>query len=265
MATHHGRAGQPFDMDANPNGKDTNVDIQDNYTCAFKPMERENDTNLANLTWEIDDLCHRVQARGGQSMECLHYIEQELQRLTIAIHASAPSEPLNDVLRQYTDSSYSAQTQTNFKNTLLQDITIFTGNDATQLEDWLLDVETAAELSAESRTKLAQAKSRGLTCTLITEALTSGKSWEDIMDLLHLKICNSGIHTSVSHFLEIQQKEKESLASYVHHFKRKAKQCNFTNSAATIRIFIKGLNDAHTITSRVYEKAHQILQTQSAK
>ena len=42
------------------------------------------------------------------------------------------------------DTLCSAQRQTNFTNTLLQDITIFTGNDATQLEDWLLDDETAA-------------------------------------------------------------------------------------------------------------------------
>ena len=151
-----------------------------------------------------------------------------------------------------------AQRQTNFTNTLLQDITIFTRNDTTQLEDWLLDVESAAELSAESRTKLAQAKSRALTHTLITEALTSGKSWEDIKDLLHLKICSADIHTSVSCFMEIQW-EKESLESYIHHFKRKAKWCNFTNSAATIRIFIKGLKDIHTIASSVYEKAPQTL------
>ena len=37
------------------------------------------------------------------------------------------------------------------------------GNDATQLEDWLVDIETTADLSAESRTKLVQAKSKGLT------------------------------------------------------------------------------------------------------
>ena len=86
-----------------------------------------------------------------------------------------------------------------------------------------MEIETAANLSAESRTKIAQAKSKQLTCTLITEALTSGKSWEDIKDLLHLKICNSDIHTSVSCFMEIQQKEKESLASYIHCFKREAK------------------------------------------
>ena len=64
------------------------------------------------------------------------------------------------MLKQYTDTLCSAQKQTNFTNTLIQDIPIFSGNDATQLEDWLVDIETAANLSAESRTKLALAKSR---------------------------------------------------------------------------------------------------------
>ena len=59
------------------------------------------------------------------------------------------------------------------------------GSDSTQLEGWLVDIETAADLTDKSRTKLAQAKSKGLTCTLITEALTSGKCWEEIKDLLH--------------------------------------------------------------------------------
>ena len=75
----------------------------------------------------------------------------------------------------------------NFANTLIQDIPIFNANDSTQLEDWLVDIETTADLSAESRTKLAQAKSKGLTHTLITESLTSGKCWEDIKDLLFFK------------------------------------------------------------------------------
>ena len=111
------------------------------------------------------------------------------------------------MLKQYTNTLCSAQKQINFTNTLIQDITILNGNDATQLEDWLVDIETVADLSAESRTKLAQAKSRGITCTLITEALTSGKCWDDIKDLLCIKICNSDIHTSVNHIMEIQQKE----------------------------------------------------------
>ena len=135
--------------------------------------------------------------------------------------------------------------KTNFTNSLLQDISIFRGADTTLLEDWLVDIETAADLTTESRTKLAQAKLKGLTHTLITEAITSGKSWEDIKDLLQLKICNSDIHISICCIIEIQQKEKESLTAYIHHFKREAKRCNFTNNAATIRIFFMGLKDTH--------------------
>ena len=122
-----------------------------------------------------------------------------------------------------------------------------------------MDIENAANLTDESRTKLAQAKSKGLTHTLITEALTLGKNWEEIKDLLCLKIWNSDIHTSVSCFMDIQQKEKESLAAYIHRFKREAKRCNFTNNAATIRIFVKGLKKAHTLAANVYEKGPQTL------
>ena len=59
--------------------------------------------------------------------------------------------------------------------------------------------------------------------------------------------------------MEIQQKEKESLAVYIHHFKREAKKCNFTNSAATIRIFVKGLKNAHTLAAQIYKKGPQSL------
>ena len=107
---------------------------------------------------------------------------------------------------------------------MLQDIIILNGNDSSQLEDWLTDIKTASDLTGKSRTKLAQAKSKGLIRTLISEAITSNKTWEDIKESLCLKICNSDIHMSISHFMEIQQKEKESLAAYIHHFKREAMQ-----------------------------------------
>ena len=75
-----------------------------------------------------------------------------------------------------------------FASTLFQDITIFSSNDSSQLEDWLINIETATDLTRESRTKLAQAKSKGLTHMLISEALNSDKGWDEIKDLLHLKI-----------------------------------------------------------------------------
>ena len=57
-----------------------------------------------------------------------------------------------------------------------------------KLEDWLTHIETAADLTTESQAKLAKAKSRELTHTLATEAINSEKSWEEIKDLLWLKL-----------------------------------------------------------------------------
>ena len=59
--------------------------------------------------------------------------------------------------------------------------------------------------------------------------------------------------------MDIQQKDKESLAAYIHRFKREAKRCNFTNNAAAIRIFVKGLKNAQTLAACVYEKGPQTL------
>ena len=117
-----------------------------------------------------------------------------------------------------------------------------------------MDIKTASKLTGESRTQLAQAKSKELVRTLISEALTAQKNWEEIKDSLHLKISNMDIHTSISHFMDIQQTDKESLATYVHRFKQKASRCKFYNDATTIRIFLKGLKNAHTIATKVYKK-----------
>ena len=115
----------------------------------------------------------KVNTAKGQPTEAINCLECELHRLSLALHPSAPPEPLDDGLQQYTGTLCTAQKKTTFANTLLQDITIFKGSNSTQLEDWLIDVETAANLTSKSRTKLAQAKSKGLTHPLITEALNS--------------------------------------------------------------------------------------------
>ena len=59
--------------------------------------------------------------------------------------------------------------------------------------------------------------------------------------------------------MDIQQTDKESLAAYVHLFKWEASRCKFNNDAATIRIFLKGLKNAHTLATKVYEKGPQSL------
>ena len=125
------------------------------------------------------------------------------------------------MLDRYTETLCTAQKKTSLESSLLQDIPILNGQDSSQLEDWLTDIKTASELTGESRTKLAQAKSRGLVRTLISKVLTAQKNWEEIKDSLHLKISNMDIHTSISCFMDIQQTDKESLAMYVIDLNRK--------------------------------------------
>ena len=92
-----------------------------------------------------------------------------------------PSEhPIEKVLDRYTKTLCSVQKKTSLESSLLQDIPILNGQDSSQLDDWLTDIETASELTDKGRTKLAQAKSRGLVRTLITKALIAQKSWEEI-------------------------------------------------------------------------------------
>ena len=97
-----------------------------------------------------------------------------------------------------------------------------------------MDVESAAGILTESHTCLTEAESR---------------------DLIHTLICTV-IQTK---FMEIQQKDNETLAAYIHHFKRAAKQCSFDNDTAAICIFVKGLRDASIIASKIYEKDPQTL------
>ena len=158
-----------------------------------------------------------VEDRDNDLSDAIQHLEQKLNQLAITLHP--PSEPIEEVLDKYTDTLCNAQKKTSLEGSLLQDIPTLNGNDSSQLEDWLTDIETASELTGESRTKLAQAKSRGLVRTLILEALTLQKTWEEIKNSLCLKISNSDIQTSISHFMDIQQTEKESLAAYVHQFK----------------------------------------------
>ena len=76
------------------------------------------------------------------------------------------------------------QKQSNLTKALLQDIPVFNEHNSTKLEDWLTDIEMAADPISESRASTAKAKSRGWTHTLVTEAITSNKSWDEIKGLL---------------------------------------------------------------------------------
>ena len=222
-----------------------------------KENEFQEEDLMRQVLAETENIKQFVEDRYHEPRDAIQEIEQRLNDLSLAL--CQQHSPIKNVLDRYTETLCTAQKKTSLENTLLQDIPILNGQDSSQLEDWLTDIESAAELTNESRTKLAQAKSRGLVRTLISEALIAQKSWDEIKDSLHLKISNADIHTSISRFMDIQQTDKESLATYVHRFKREAIWCKFDNDATTIRIFLKGLKNVHTIATKVYEKGPQTL------
>ena len=193
----------------NPESHNMDSDSQDNYQEDINDLENIEPNCLAglkHLTCKIEQLRQTIKANNNDPMDAINNLEQKLNQL--AITCCSPTEPIGEVLNKYTNILCTTQKEMSLESSLLQDILILSGNDCSQLEDWLTDIETATELTGKGRTKLAQAKLKGLVRTLISEALISKKTWEDIKDSLCLKICNSDIHTSISHFMEIQQKEK---------------------------------------------------------
>ena len=153
---------------------------------------------IKQLICETAHLKQFVEDRDNEPREAIHDLEQRLNRLTHSAPLQHSDTPIENVLDRYTETLCTAQKKTSLESSLLQDIPILNGQDSSQLEDWLTDIDIASELTGESRTKLAQAKLRGLVRTLISEALTAQKNWEEIKDSLHLKISNVDIHTSIS-------------------------------------------------------------------
>ena len=68
----------------------------------FKNVEYENHTTLKALTRDLDDLQHRIEAAEGQPTEATSHLEHEFYRLSLAFCPSAPLEPVDDILQQYT-------------------------------------------------------------------------------------------------------------------------------------------------------------------
>ena len=246
MATHFGGIGDNLVEDSRNQEHDN--------TSKGESQEEDPFKQILSATAYIRQF---IEEKVNEPREAIHKIEQRLNNLTLTLHCQ--NTPLENVLDRYTETLCTAQKKTSLESSLLQDIPILNGQDSSQLEDWLTDIETASELTGKSRTKLAQAKSRRLVRTLITKLIIAQKSWEEIKDSLCLKISNADIHTSISQFMDIQQTDRESLATYVHRFKWEANRCKFDNDAATIRIFLKGLRNEHTIVTKVYEKGPETL------
>ena len=169
MATHFGGVGDTS-ME-NPETQDIDNVSED----AFQDVKL-----VQRLLCETEHLKQVIEDRDNDPREAIHELEQRLNRLTLTLHCS--DNAIENVLDKYTETLCTVQKKTSLQSSLLQDIPTLNGQDSTQLEDWLMDIETASELTGESRTKIAQAKSKGLVRTLISEALTAQKNWMEIKD-----------------------------------------------------------------------------------
>ena len=119
------------------------------------------DKNIVQkLIQETGHLKQAIEDRDNDPREVIHELEQRLNKLTLTWHCS--NDPIENVLDKYTKTLCTTQKKTSLESSLLQDIPTLNGQDSSQLEDWLTDIETASELTGESRTKIAQAKSKGL-------------------------------------------------------------------------------------------------------
>ena len=166
MATHFAGVGNnPME---NPDMHDVDNTSED---------EAQNENIIQNLLCKTSHLRQLVEDRNNVPSEAIHDLEQRLNELTLTLHH--PDTPIENVLDRYTKTLCTAQKKTSLESSLLQDIPILNGQDSSQIEDWITDIETASELTGKSRTKLAQAKSRGLVRTLISKALAAQKSWEE--------------------------------------------------------------------------------------
>ena len=171
MATHTGGVGNT--SMGNPETQDMDNVSED----AFQ------DKNIVKrLLHKTEHLKQVIEDRDNDPREAIHELEQRLNRLTLTLHPS--DDPIENVLDKYTKPLCTTQKKTSLESSLLQDIPTLKGQDPSQLEDWLTDIETASELTGESRTKIAQIKSKGLVRTLISEALTAQKNWEEIEESL---------------------------------------------------------------------------------
>ena len=135
---------------------------------------------------------------------------------------------------------------------VLNDIDTFNGKQGHKLDDWLADIENAAAIVEETEVMVAKGKARGLACDLIKGH--EDQPWPHIKEQLRNHLKNASIHTYTSRFMEIQQKDSETLTAYIHRFKKEAKHCDFDSHPAKIRIFLKGLINSSKIAPGVYEK-----------
>ena len=145
MATHYGGIGDTS-ME-NPETQDIDNNSQDNF---------QEENIIQQLICEMEQLRQTIEDRDNDPRDVIHQLEQKLNQLTLTL--SPPSEPTEEVLDKYTDTLCNAQKKISLESSLLQDIPTLNGQDSSQLEGWLTDIEMTSELTGESRNQISTGK-----------------------------------------------------------------------------------------------------------
>ena len=120
----------------NPETQDVDNVSEDNF---------QDENIVQKLLCETEHLKQVIEDRDNDPREAIHELEQRPNRLTLTLcHSNIPIE---NVLDRYSETLCTAQKKTSLESSLLQDIPILNGQDSSQLEDWLMDIETASELT----------------------------------------------------------------------------------------------------------------------
>ena len=105
MATCYGGIGKPLENDSDP--QDTNANIQDEYWADINDLENiepDHQAGLRDLTCEIEQLWLTVQTNDNDPMDAISHLEHKLNQLALTLCPPTPSEPIEEVLHQYTNT-----------------------------------------------------------------------------------------------------------------------------------------------------------------
>ena len=134
MATHFGGVGDTSIK--NPETQDVDNISEDDF---------QDEHIVQRLLGKTEHLKQVIEDRNNDPREAIHELEQRLNRLTLTLHHL--DVPIENALDRYTKTLCTAQKKTSLESSLLQDIPTLNGQDSSQLEDWLMGIETASELT----------------------------------------------------------------------------------------------------------------------
>ena len=118
-----------------------NTETQDMDNVSEDVFQDEN--IVQRLLCKTECLKQVIEDRDNDPREAIHELEQRLNRLTLTLHCS--DDPIENMLDKYTETLCTAQKKTSLESSLLQDIPTLNGQDSSQLEDWIMDIEKASE------------------------------------------------------------------------------------------------------------------------